>query len=117
MSVTSKDFLSFNDGTCEIYTVSNTAEKGDMPVEGLILKYTLRFRWHTVGMSRFYEALQAQVRITNAVEVPLREDVNPQDVAVINGRQYRITQKQERRDTRPASMLLTLSDIEEAFEL
>lgn len=43
MSVASKDFLSFNDGTCDIYTVSNTAERGDMPVEGLILKYTLRF--------------------------------------------------------------------------
>lgn len=117
MAVKASDFLSFNDGICDIYSVENSAARGDRPVEKLIEKYHLRYRAHIVGMSRFYEALQAQVRITNAVEVPLREDVNPQDVAVINGRQYRITQKQERRDTRPASMLLTLSDIEEAFEL
>ena len=117
MSVKSSDFLSFNDGICSIYSVENVAEPGDLPEEKLIPKYDLRFSWHTVGMSRYYEAMQAQVKISNAVDVPLRSDVNPQDVAIINDRQYRIIQKQEKRDTRPASMLLTLTDIEEAFEL
>lgn len=117
MRIKSSDFISFNDGICRIYSVENIAEPGDRPEEHLIEKYKLRFRWHTVGMSRYYEAMQAQVNITNAVDVPLRADVNPQDVAIINGRQYRILQKQEKRDTRPASMLLTLTDIEEAYEL
>lgn len=117
MPVKSSDFISFNDGICGIYSIENTAAPGDRPTEHLIEKYKLRFRWHTVGMSRYYEAMQAQVNITNAVDVPLRVDVNPQDVAVIDGRQYRIMQKQEKRDTRPASMLLTLTDIEEAYEL
>lgn len=115
--ITRPEFIPFNDGICTIYSVENSAGDGDMPVEQLILKYKLRFRWHTVGMSRYYEAMQAQVKISNAVDVPLRVDVNAQDVAVINDRQYRIIQKQEKRDTKPASMLLTLTDIEEAFEL
>ena len=117
MPVKSTDFLSFNDGICSIYGVENVADSGDLPEEKLIPKYDLRFAWHTVGMTRYYEAMQAQVRISNAVDVPLRADVNPQDVAIIDGRQYRIIQKQEKRDTRPASMLLSLSDIEEAYEL
>ena len=117
MAVKSSDFLSFNDGICEIYSVENVADPGDRPEEKLILKYSLRFAYHTVGMSRYYEAMQAAVKITNAVECPLRKDVNPQDVAIIEGRQYRIEQKQTRKDTRPASMLLSLSDIEEAYEL
>lgn len=117
MAVKSSDFLSFNDGICDIYSVENSAAPGDRPVEKLIEKYHLRYQAHIVGMSRYFEGLQANVKISNAVVCPLRADVNPQDVAIINGRQYRIVQKQERRTTRPASMLLSLADIEEAFEL
>lgn len=117
MAVKSSDFISFNDGICAVYAVENGADEGDTPTEKLIEKYRLRFRWHTVGMSRYYEAMQAQVKISNAVDVPLRADIDPQDVCVIDGRQYRIEQVQQRRDSKPPSLLLSLSDIEEAFEL
>ena len=49
--------------------------------------------------------------------MPLIDDVNPQDIVIINGKQYRIEQKQEKHDTRPASMVLSLSDIEEEYEI
>ncbi len=117
MAVKSSDFISFNDGICAVYSVENAAEEGDTPVEKLIEKYRLRFRWHTVGMSRFYEAMQAQVKITNAVDVPLRADIDPQDVVIIDGRQYRIEQVQQRRDSKPPTLLLSLSDIDEVYEL
>lgn len=116
MAVKSSDFLSFNDGICEIYSVENNADPGDRPEEKLIQKYKLRFQYHSVGMSRFFEALQTKVKISNVIYCPFREDVNDQDVAIIEGRQYRIEHKQ-RKDTRPISMLLSLSDIEEAYEL
>lgn len=113
----SRDFISFNDGVCAVYFVENDAAEGDVPAEKLTEKYRLRFRWHTVGISRYYEAMQSQVKISNAVDVPLRADINPQDVCMIDGRQYCIEQVQQRRDTKPPSLLLSLSDIEEAFEL
>lgn len=116
MAVKSEDFLSFNDGIADIYYVDNDADPGDRPEEKLIQKYSLRFQYHTVGMQRYYEGLQTDVKITNAVYCPFRKDVNAQDVVIIEDRQYRIEQKQ-RKDTRPVSMLLTLSDIEEAYEL
>lgn len=115
--VKSSDFLSLNDGICAVYTVENDSGEGDTPTEKLIEKYRLRFRWHTVGMSRFYEAMQNQVKISNAVDIPLRTDINPQDVCIIDGRQYRIEQVQQRRDTKPPTLLLSLSDIDEVFEL
>lgn len=117
MPTKSTDFISFNDGICKVYSVENSADDGDTPVDTPIEKYRLRFRWHTVGMSRYYEAMQAKVKITNAVDVPLRTDIDPQDVCIIEDRQYRIEQVQQRRDTKPPSLLLSLSDIEEEFEL
>ena len=110
------EFVVLNDGLADIYRVENAADEGDRPKEKLRHKYCLRFRWHVVGLQRFYEAMQAQVRISQAIDVPLLPDINPQDVVVIAARQYRIEQIQEKHDTKPPSAVLALSDIEEAFE-
>lgn len=112
-----RDFLSFADGVLDIYRVYNCAEAGDQPREKLRHKYHLRYSAHVVGINRFYEAKQAQVEITRAVDVPMRSDVNPQDVVIIDGKQYRIEQKQEKLHTLPASMTLSLSDITEVYEI
>lgn len=117
MAVKTGKFLTFNDGTAAIYDLVNEAEKGDRPLYKLRLKEKLRFSYNTVGMQRFYEAMQAQVNISLAVLMPMRTTVSTQDVVIIEGRQYRIIQKQDKYDTRPASMLLTLSDIEEAYDV
>lgn len=117
MAVKTGKFLTFNDGTAKIYDLENDAEKGDMPDYKLKLKEKLRFAFSTVGMQRFYEAMQNQVNISLAVTMPLIASVSTQDVVVIDGRQYRIIQKQAKYDTRPASMLLTLSDVEEAYDV
>lgn len=117
MPVKSSDFIAFNDGICDVYRVGNSAEAGDRPVEKLRHKYRLRFHWHVVGLQRYYEAKQAQVTITKAIDVPLLEDVNPQDVVIISDKQYRIEQIQQKHDSKPPSAVLSLSDIEEAFEI
>lgn len=103
-------FLSFNDGIAEIFDVKNNAESGNTPRESLSLKAKLRFYENTVGMARFYEAKQAKVDIKRVITTPLIKTVTTQDVVIINGREYKIAQKQERSDTRPPSMLLTLTD-------
>lgn len=115
--IKSRDFQRYNDGIVEIYGIINGAEVGDMPTEKPILRYKLRFSWKTVGINRYYSAMQNMVKISRAIIVPLMADVSTQDIAVINGQQYKIEQKQELNDYRPPSMLLALSDIEEVYEL
>lgn len=103
-------FLSFNDGVADVYDVENVGESGNTPKEYLNFRARLRFYENTVGMNRFYEAKQAKVDIKRVITTPLVKSVTTQDVVVINGQEYKIAQKQERSDTRPPSMILTLAD-------
>ena len=118
--ITSKDFLSFNDGRAEIYDVQNVSAPGDKPKEKLVLRVGLRFKNETMGLRRFFEAQQAKVDISRVISLPMYGAVSPQDIVIIreNGKekQYRITLKQDIYDTRPPSMKLTLSDSEEKYE-
>lgn len=111
------EFQKFNDGIADIYSVENVSEKGDRPKEVLKLKYRLRFSRRTIGVKRYYEAMQAQVRLSNLIRVPVRNDISPQDVAVISGRQYRIEQVQHIGDTLPPTTLLSLSRLEADYDL
>lgn len=117
MALKTGRFLSFGDGIAEIYSVKNVAEEGDRPKEKLILKEHLRFENRTVGLQRFFDAAQEKINISRVISAPLIFSVSTQDVVIINGNQYEIKMKQEKFDTRPASMLLTLSDVEEVYEI
>lgn len=99
-----------------IYTVTNTAEDGAKPVETLTLAQTLRYHERTVGLSRYYEALQANVKVQHVLRCPRLESVSAQDVAVPNdGRQYRIVQVQYPEDVQPPVMDLTLEALEAEY--
>ena len=110
MTSNKAQFLSFNDGIAEIYSVTNGALPGDKPKEILTLKEKLRFKDNTVGMNRFYEAMQSKINISRVIQLPLIASVTTADIAKIGETEYKIVQKQEYRETRPPSMKLTLSD-------
>ncbi len=109
-------FERFNDGLVDIYAVSNIAEKGDRPKEGLSIKYHLRFCYNTIGVKRNYEAMQAQVKLTELINTSLHRDISTQDVAVIYGKQYKIVQIQHKTDTLPPTSLLSLSRLEADYD-
>lgn len=117
MALKTGRFLSFGDGVAEIYAIHNVAEEGDRPQKKLTLKESLRFENKTVGLQRFFDAAQEKITISRVISTPLIFSVSTQDVVIINGNQYDIKMKQEKFDTRPASMLLTLSDVEEVYEI
>ena len=119
MAVKAKDFLSFNDGTAAIFGIENAAEAGDKPKEKLTHKCTVRYREQTVGMARYYEALQAQVEISAVVLIPdvSRFKVSTQDIAILGGVQYRIVQVQKKTDTLPPSLALSLSKVTEVYDV
>ena len=111
-----EDFLCFNDGAADFYTVDNTAVPGDKPREGLVLKMHLHFGELSIGVHRYYQAMEAKVRIDRLIRTPMRREISTQDVCVIGGKQYRILQGQHKKETRPPSSVWTLQGLEHDYD-
>ena len=111
-------FLSFNDGIVSIYKVSNIAPKGDKPCEKLVFYNKYCFADKTVGLNRYYEAMQNNVQISRSILIGANDfNISPQMVAVIGNTQYMIIQVQTVRDTRPPHLILSLSEVEMNYEI
>ena len=100
---TPTEFLTFNDGSCDIYSVSGNRLKDKL--------LTICYGKRTVGMKRFYAARAASTEIDKVIQIPLREDVAAANNAVIGGIRYRIEQSQNLYDTNPPATVLTLRKI------
>ena len=112
-----KKTQTFNDGVLDIYLVENISQEGNMPIDKLTLKIgALRYENRKVGMSRFWIAQQATAKIDKMVRVP-KLKITSQDVALIDGDQYRIMQTQDIDDVSPVSMDLSLERLEVKFEV
>lgn len=108
----------FNDGIVSIYSVADISEPGGMPQEGLTLKRSLRYKERTVGISRFYSALQNNVNVSSVLRCPCLRNVSTQDIAIPNnGKQYAIRQIQYPEDIYPPVMDLTLERIEQTYAI
>lgn len=109
----------FNDGIVNIFSVENIANPGDKPKEGLTLKVgPLRYHERTVGMSRFWTAMQAAVQIDMVLRTPQIRSISAQDVAIPNdGEQYKIVQIQYPEDVDPPVMDLSLQRLEATYDL
>ena len=113
-----KNTQTFNDGILKVYEVTNAARPGGMPVEGLAIKHTLRYKERTVGLNRYWTALQANVRVQYVLRCPRLRNVSAQDVAIPNdGKQYRIVQIQYPEDVDPPVMDLTLEELKQLNDI
>lgn len=112
-----KSIQTFNDGLVMVCSVGNTAQDGDMPVEGLTLKEALRFHRRTIGLTRSMLAQQAGVTVDALIRCPFRPTVSTQDVAVIEGTQYRIGKMQRPEDILPPVMDLELTRLEHDYAI
>lgn len=108
----------FNDGLVKIYEVTNIAEPPLRPVEGLALKDSFRYKERTVGLQRYYSALQANVKVKYVLRTPRRRNISTQDIAIPNdGNQYRVVQIQYPEDIEPPVMDLTLEELKQAYDI
>lgn len=121
----------FNSGTLTVYRVTDAAQPGRKPVQKLELKISLPYEERRVGVSRYYAAQQAQVRVDRVLRVPdsgvivlsdggtqIAARVDPQDVAVTeDGTQYSIEQVQAVPDVWPKCADLTLSRVTQIYEI
>ena len=109
-------FESYSDGVVGIYKVTDLAQPGDLPVEGLVLKQSLRYKERTVGLNRYYAALQNDIKVDYVIRCPevrgLSDKATDILVAIlIDGQQYEVKQIQYIEDAVPASMDLSLERI------
>lgn len=111
-----KKTQTFNDGTVFIYDVTNAAEPGKKPVKKLKLKEKLRLDNRTVGVTRFYAAMQSKVKVAYLIRCPFRPDVSADDIAVLkDGFQYEIKQLQYPEDAPIPVMDLTLERVKSEY--
>lgn len=93
-------FEAFGDGVAQICEVSGRKiirEKGKV-----------RFGVRTVGIKRYYEAKVASDKVDRLVSVPYNRWIRRSDILLIDGEQYKITMIQEKKDTKPACLYLSL---------
>ena len=109
----------FNDGVANIYSVGNIAPPGGMPKDGLTKKESnIRYKERTVGMSRFWTAMQVNAKIGRLLRMPRVTDVSTQDVVIpTDGEQYKIVQVQYPEDVYPPVMDLSLERIDAAYDI
>lgn len=107
----------FNDGIVTVYAVSDTAQPGYKPKQELVQKVALRFSERRLGIERYYNGRQNQIDISRVVRTPKYIQVSNQDVAIIQGVQYRIDLVQHTFDVYPPSMDLTLVRIQQEYKI
>lgn len=107
----------FNDGIVAIYDICDAARPGYAPQEKLTEKIKLRFAEQRLGIQRIYQSKQAQVEISRVIRVPQAGGVSPQDVALLEGKQYRIDTVQKVMEVYPPCVDLALVKIEQEFEV
>jgi hypothetical protein len=96
-------FEAFNDGVACICKVSGRKITGD--------KGSVRFGIRTVGVQRYYEAKVASEKVDRVISVPYDKRIRQSDILLIEEEQFKITLIQEKRDTKPACLYLSLERI------
>ena len=105
-----------------IYKVSDLALPGEMPVEGLVFKNSLNYHERTVGMGRYYAAMQNNIKVDFVIRCPEVRGLsdNSTDILVailVDGQQYKVVQIQYIEDASPPSMDISLERVGENFAL
>lgn len=92
--------MTFDDGIVKIYEITQQTTAGTMPIKGLTYVQSFYFGYDTLGINRYYTALQANQQIEAVINIPGWSELNPaQHVAELeNGNQYRVRMVQPTND-------------------
>ena len=85
--------MTFDDGILTIYEVENSAPPGEKPVASLKEKGRYYYGYDQIGITRYYQALQAERQIEAVVNIPGWENIQVADVVVMQERpniQYQV---------------------------
>ena len=108
MRLKNRKFETFNDGTLVVCEVSGRALIGTK-ISGI------RFGDKTVGVSRFWDAKVLGNTISRMICIPPISVIERNDVVLIEDKQYQIVQIQEKIDTFPPCLYLSLESVTAPF--
>lgn len=110
--------MTFDDGIVRIFIAENAAEIGAKPRIALELKESYYFGYETLGINRYYTALQANQRLESVICVPGWDDITALDIAVMeNGDQFKIQMVQKMTDDSGLKITkLSLERISEKYD-
>lgn len=116
MSRNKKQAPPLRDGVLQVCKVTNVAEPGDVPEDGLEPIYSLRYDERIVGMSRYWQAKQASATIGLLVRCHRLRDVTTHHVVILrDGEQYAIKQIQYPPEIEPKVMDLSLERLADKY--
>lgn len=108
----------FSSGVVTIYSITDIAEPGYKPKEGLSQKVTLRYEEQRLGIRRYYAGMQNQIEIERVIRTPHTGEISNQDVAITeDSKQYQIGQVQSVTGVWPPCVDVTLARIEQEYEV
>jgi hypothetical protein len=91
--------MTFDSGIASMYKVTNTAENGKKPKKGLVKIGQYYFGFQTLGVNRYYTALQAHQQLEAVIAVPGWEPVPVEAVVILeSGLQYTVRMTQHALD-------------------
>lgn len=91
--------MTYDDGILTVYRPTNTAGPGDKPVSGLTFRGRYYYGFASLGVTRYYAAMQAGQDVSAIVTVPGWDDIITNDIVVLDdGRQYRAEMVQPETD-------------------
>ena len=109
-------FQTSNDGVAHVYKVTDVSIPGYRPQLKPQWYRSFPFSYKTIGVKRNYEAMQAQVKLDEMIQIVQNRQISPQDIVVIEGVQYDVKQIQHKNDTAPHTSLLSLQRLEECYD-
>lgn len=111
--------MTFDDGILKIYTLKNIALPGKKPIQGLQLKSRHYFGFETVGINRFYTAMQVDSRVTDLVHIWQDRSITTGDICVLeDGMQYCCSFVQHTEDENGLRITkITLERLGEAYDI
>ena len=113
--------MTFDDGILKIYRETNTAEAGRKPVIELFLISRYYYHIETIGVTRYYQALQANAQVDGLVSVQgWDRDITINDICILDdadgGEQFKVRFIQNAYDDRNLKIRrLTLERIGENY--
>lgn len=91
--------MTFDDGIAKIYRIEDRADSGMKPRKMLVKKSMHFFGYETVGITRYYTALQAKRRVDAVICIWQDRNVTADDICILeDGTQYTIVQAQHPKD-------------------
>lgn len=96
------DFLTFNDGTADIYEIDDN----DNIIKSSLKKF--RFGNRTVGVNRYFAARQNDINLSKVIHIHQFLQMRTDYAVVIDGTRYKVIQVQHLADTNPKCTVLSL---------